>query len=199
MYVENKIMYHIHNTDDYSEIWQIGNDLDNTKDFLSKNYNNALHFKPVVNTNPDNKLAAFADVIDHYLEKDQEKETYIEMLKVASGYLKNYANVEREMILELYRKEYFPNLPSRKNAIWLTEQEQLDFWKDKLHGGSTFKVNITGELFKSSDYFLPDKEMNILEAYKQAEKYWNPDFSEVDESKTEYLFQGKLKILEKLE
>jgi hypothetical protein len=33
--------------------------------------------------------------------------------------------------------------------------------------------------------------------YKEAEKYWNPDFSnEAAHNKVEYLFQGKVKILD---
>ena len=57
---------------------------------------------------------------------------------------------------------------------------------------------LNGELFKSSDLFLPEdgetKENQKIEAYK----YWEPKFTSDDEEKSaEYLFQGKVKIIEK--
>jgi len=121
------------------------------------------------------------------------------MLEDASKFLKWYATVQREMVLEQVRKKLYPNLPSRKNSIWLCDSNQIEFWKEKLgNRGELFKVLVTGELFKTSDVFIPDDEMNILEMYEIAKKYWNPDFSDIDDSKTEYLFKGKIKVLEKI-
>ena len=40
--------------------------------------------------------------------------------------------------------------------------------------------------------------MSLLESYQCSEKYWNPDFSKVNEEQVEYLFQGKIKVIEKV-
>jgi hypothetical protein len=60
-------------------------------------------------------------------------------------------------------------------------------------------VLLNGNLFKSSDAFLPSSNSNYNSNLIEAENYWNPKFeNEEQEKKAEYLFQGKLKILEKV-
>lgn len=175
------------------------NEIDNTENYISSYYKGVLNFSANVPTNPDNEMVHFSDIIDDYLKRDQTQEMYIQMLETASDFLKRYATVQREMVLEEARKILYPNLPSRKNSIWLCDNKQIEFWKEELGNNSElFRVSVTGKLFKSSDIFIPDDRMNILEMYERAKKYWNPDFSEIDESKTEYLFQGKIKVLEKI-
>lgn len=62
-----------------------------------------------------------------------------------------------------------------------------------------YRVSVTGNLFKSSDSFIPDDELTAREMYEESSKYWNPVFSEEDLCKAEYLFQGKVKVLEKID
>lgn len=61
-----------------------------------------------------------------------------------------------------------------------------------------FRVSITGNLFKSSDSFIPNDELTTKEMYNVSSKYWNPVFNEDNLCKAEYLFQGKVKVLEKI-
>ena len=204
MEVNNKIMYHFNNGI-YSDIWQVGNDIDTTdKNFISNFYNFILNFSTSICVNNDSKkeLLPLEVAIDEYLKENKDKQTYIKLLEIASGFLKNFELSKRELVLEEYRKKYHPNLPSRTKCIWLCEKKQLLYWKNKLNigskKGSLFKVSVTGNLFKSSDQFLPNKEMSILQIYENAKKYWNPDFSVIDERKIEYLFDGKVKILQKI-
>ncbi len=204
MEVNNKIMYHFNNGI-YSDIWQVGNDIDTTdKNFISNFYNFILNFSTSICVNNDDKkeLLPLEVLIDKYLKENYDKQAYIELLEIASGFLKNFELSKRELVLEEYRKKYYPNLPSRKKCIWLCETKQLLYWKNKLDieskKGSLFKVSVTGNLFKSSDQFLPNKEMSILQIYENAKKYWDPDFSVIDEKKIEYLFDGRVKILQKI-
>ena len=202
MFVKNKEMYHFHNNSNYDSMWQVGNTVDNSKNFISDYFKTLLDFKPNVFVPQEKDYFPLDLVIDEFLQVNQPTEVYIALLKLSSGFLKNYEIMKREIALEEYRELHFPNLPSRKQAIWLLDEEQLDFWMQELEikerNGSLFKVSVTGELFKTCDTFLPEKKMSLLESYQYAEKYWNPDFTQVDESKTEYLFQGKTKILEKI-
>ena len=198
MYVTNKQMYHFKNNNHYNEIWQPGNEITIDDNYLSAFYQNCLYSTPSVITK-DNKEVTFYKIIDNYLKEEQNSETYIRLLKEASIILKNYANTKRELVLEEYRKKFYPNLPSRKNSIWLATEKQLDFWEKTLllkeTKGKLFKVEVTGNLFKSSDLYIPDDELSVKEIYEYAEKYWNPNLTNIDEEKTEYLFQGNLKIL----
>ena len=61
-----------------------------------------------------------------------------------------------------------------------------------------FKVEVTGELFKSSDILLPDNSESINTMFEQAKKYWEADLTNISDEATEYLFRGKVKILEKI-
>ena len=55
-----------------------------------------------------------------------------------------------------------------------------------------------GNLFKSSNNFIPDDELTAREMYEASSAYWNPIFKEEDLCKAEYLFQGKVKVLEEI-
>lgn len=40
--------------------------------------------------------------------------------------------------------------------------------------------------------------MSIMNTFIQTQKYWDADFSNIEEKETEYLFVGKIKVLEKV-
>lgn len=48
------------------------------------------------------------------------------MLKTAKAFLQSYALVQREMILEMVREQFYKELPSRSKAIYLCKKEQLE-------------------------------------------------------------------------
>ena len=82
----------------------------------------------------------------------------------------------------------------------MCDKDGLEFWKNQLNDNSTlFELSLNGKLFKSHDDFIPKCEQTIYDMYIEAEKYWNPKFTEdLDSSKFEYLFQGKAKVLKRL-
>ena len=104
----------------------------------------------------------------------------------------------RELILEEERKQNFSSLPSRLHSIWVCEEEQIEFWEKCLNGNTTlFRVQLNGDLFHSSYLFLPDEGLPANEIKEAAKKYWNPVFKTEEEiKKSEYLFQGEVKVLE---
>ena len=122
------------------------------------------------------------------------------MLEESRNIIKNIDVFKRELALEQYREKYHQDLPSRLNSIWVADKSQLGFWKKELNDDSIlFKISLTGKLFKSSDIFIPDNYLNMLESFEDAKNYWNPIFkTEEEEEKAEYLFQGKVKIIEKV-
>ena len=46
--------------------------------------------------------------------------------------------------------------------------------------------------------FIPDDKLTAKEMYEASSAYWNPIFKEEDLCKAEYLFQGKVKVLEEI-
>ena len=201
MQVKNKKMYHFHKSNKYNELWIVGNTLEIDDSFntifldILNDFNTAVECE-------DGTRKSFNGIINGYLEEKQDEETYIKMLRDASRIIYNANLFRREKALEEVRQTKFPHLPSRKHSIWVTDKMGLQFWNSALakdpHNLMLFEVSLTGNLFKSSDYFLPDNELTYEETLKAAENYWNPNYSIVDADKSEYLFQGSLKITKQL-
>ena len=203
MKVENKEMYHLHKNTVFNDIWTKGNEIiidDNFNSYYSIIFN---FFNTSVKTTDG--LESFDQIIDSYLKEEQDKEMYIRMLKEARKIIVGMNVFKREMALEEIRKELYPSLPSRKHSIWLCDEKGIDFWKKELIGEVSdeldlFKVSVSGNLFKSSDSFIPSNENDYGKNLKEAKNYWNPKFeTEEEEKKAEYLFQGRVKILEKID
>lgn len=201
MFVENKEMFHFNNSEKRKDIWTVGNQIDITKNYVSDFWNDGLYFSSRVNVTSGG-ISPFSEVINTYLKKEQDNETYIKMLQEASRLLKCYSTLQRELVLEEVRKRFFPELPSRKNALYLCDHNKLEHWKDELtikgKNIDLFKVEVTGNLFKSSDILLPDNGESINTMFEQAKKYWKADLTDISDEKSEYLFSDKVKVLEKI-
>lgn len=201
MQVVEKEMYHFHKKNKFDKIWKPKNEIiiDNSfnGDFLEniKKYTTAVMLD-------NNEKETFSYTIDRYLKANHDIEIYKEMLVNASNIIKQLNILKRELILEQIRQQYYPELPSRKHSIWLCDGKQVDYWNEILSEDNNimlFKVLITGNLFKSSEAFMPQDISTYGENIREAEQYWNPKFETEDqENRAEYLFQGKLKILKKV-
>jgi len=66
MFVENKELYHFNNNENYSNIWQVGNEIDNTENYISNYYKKTLYFSANVPTTPDDKMVHFSRIIEDY-------------------------------------------------------------------------------------------------------------------------------------
>ena len=199
MEVVEKEMFHFHKIGIKDYDWIIGNTVNIDEDFES-NYSNILRsFNTNVNTYDGYK--SIDGIIDYYLNNDFGEEKLIELLKDARNiiYLTNI--FKREIALEYVRKIKYESLPSRRNSVWVTDREGIDFWRTSLSrkgDGSDlklYKVSLTGIIFMTSDYFIPDDNYLFEQCLRSSENYWNPDFRMVKNDRNEYLFQGKLKIL----
>ena len=209
MEVKNEIMYHFHKKGIYDELWSVGKEItvdQNFRSFYSKisdGFTTGVHYQ-------DNKFYTLDRIIDICLKNDiftlSMDNDLLKQILVASKQVIMQTNIcRREFALEQIRKEFYPSLPSRFNSIWLTDENNLNFWKNNLVENKSdysflelYQVDITGDLFKSSDYFIPKDKLTMLEMFEQAKKYWNPEFiNDKTLIGTEYLFQGKLKIIRK--
>lgn len=208
MQVQDKKLYHFHTKDIYNDIWQVGNTF-----VVDDNYNSDLTelvktFTPAINvyTKDGSYKESFDNFLEGYLDEEEfktiDRDLAMKMIKTTIGIIQNANICRREYLLEKYRQKYYPNIISRYHTLWLTDENSLEYWKKIFKDEKKlllFELQVTGEIFKSSDEFIPSKHLNMEEMYKASEKYWNPDFSnEKANKKTEYLFQGKVKILKKL-
>ena len=203
MKVKDKVMYHYHKLGIYDDKWQVGNEL-----LVDNNFNSfcgSIVDKFTTAVKCENGIFSLEKIIDKYLNdisiENVDLKTITKLLKASSAIITKADMYNRELMLEKYRKENNPKLPSRLHSIWLADKESLNFWKEQLNGGrnlTLYRVSVTGNLFKSSDSFIPDDELTAKEMYQVSSKYWNPVFSEDDLCKAEYLFQGKVKVLEKI-
>lgn len=107
---------------------------------------------------------------------------------------------KREMALETIRKELYPYEISRFHCLWLCDKQSLPYWIGQLPG-KVYRVSATGIIFESSDNYLSGEDEREYEDIKNGcYKYWEAPFdTELDTLKKEYLFQGKIKVLERMD
>lgn len=204
MNVNNKHMYHFHKKGFKDELWQVGNILNIDDNFDSRLYRNVLNF----NTNiqyGDDVIASILIGLNSFKQTDYETISIKDLkqfLEYSRKIINNATLTEREFALEEYRKKYFPNLPSRFHSIWLTDKKSLNHWLNAFDGSNRdlFELEVSGNLFKSCDDFLPTKNETLIECFYNSENYWNPNFKSprYDKNKVEYLFQGQARVLRKV-
>lgn len=200
MKINGRTMYHIHKFNSHDEAWKVGEVINNTNGDINSFYCSATNFKPTVIFN--NKLEDICDVIRYFIDdKDANPELLKRLLNDSKNNFYEYGMAIRELALEDVRSKDYPKIISRKNCIWLSSNlKQLEYWCNKITSDyAIFKVKATGEAFKSNDALLPDTRLSYKEATDAAHKYWNPDYTGLDDKKSEYLFVGELEIFEKIE
>ena len=208
MEIVNKEMYHFHDTriSVYNDIWVPGNELtvdDNYQSFYSKVIQNSILG---VRVEDDENYRQLSGVINYYLDNESklDLDTAKELLKKARYIIKDYSVLTRENALEDVRKSINPDLPSRFHSMWLCDELSKQHWIDVFGKCDEktyrlYKVAATGTLFKSSDTFIPMHFKNYNECIELAKGYWNPVFeTKEQDEEAEYLFQGKIKVLEKI-
>lgn len=216
MKVENKEMYHYHAKNNSDDLWKKGNIIKIDKDFESNlirrwensstYYINGKNEYELVNSLDYNidKLnnPEFIDELRNLSEEDfidcaKDLGRYF---KTVNGILINYLCRDREYIMEMVRQKYYPNLPSRYNSIWLCDDKSKDFWNTRLRNNKVlYNVSLSGNLFKSSDAFIPNYRLPLYVMEELSHNYWNPKFeTEEQEMKAEYLFQGEVKVLKRI-
>ena len=130
MEVSDKIMYHYHRLGIYDDIWQAGKRI--TVDDNFNSYCGSIVDKFSTSVKCKNGMFSLERIIDSYLDigiENIDLETITNLLKTSSGIITNANMYSRELMLEQYRKENNPDLPSRLHSIWLADKKSLNFWE----------------------------------------------------------------------
>lgn len=170
----SKFFYHIHKKNDDDEMWQVGKEFTISKE---QNYFTKIAYN-------------FHD----YMKEEQ--------IKDKDSMLYEYALLVRELGMEQARRENFKELPSRHNCIWLCREDQIMYWKSQIgkkeEDIEVYKVEIFDLPVKKRNIDIPRTGISYEETLEQAKKYWeNNDLTNYEDD--EYLYIGKLKIIDKLE
>lgn len=194
MKVDNKLMYHFHKYGIHERNWKIGSVIDNSTDgFLN-------YFSEMVDKCQE--VYKFDDNFDiERLRRDYracERISARLMLYELSVLIDEFRLYERERALEEVREKYYPDLVSRRRAIWVCDKEQLNFWKGVFTDKRVlYDVAVSGDMFVSSESLLPHDCHSYDEFLELAHGYWDPDLSKCPENSLEYLVNGQIKVLKK--
>ncbi len=198
--MEKQELYHFHRIGNYDNLWQERKVIRVPRNFQNRLFRICHDFTTTVDTE-FGSIDYLELIAKLYKQEDIAYEQIEEMLNMASKIIYQANLFKREMALEKYREEKAPYLPSRLHSLYLTDEAGVESWKNKLGRGSfiLFKVEASGIIFKTNEQFIPDNSSSYHEVYKQARAYWHPNLKNAPLNTNEYLVQGKVKILKKID
>lgn len=189
--VINKEMYHITRDE-----WYVGDTIivgkaENPFWVTSKQYNPSIVF--------NNQIMALIDMtmyetIDFDVTKQSIDWLYDNLKRLS----RETAISIREQAFEKVRRRYFPFRPSRQRCLWVTQKENLIYWKTQVTGKNqhVLKLHLTGEIFQCDDRWLKLDTLSCGEYENRAKEYWKGTNSNA--KNIEYLFYGKAIVKEVL-
>ena len=218
MQVENLEMYHFHTKNIHDNLWKKGNVIEIDENYKSDFITGYERCSTYYSRGTNKTTHELFDTLYYNIDRLDNPEFIEELMNLSNDDIKEYAKGlrrylgtattifrgylirDREYILESVRQKYYPDLPSRYNSIWVCDEKSKDFWNSHLASNKVlYNVSLTGNLFKSSDEFIPDYRQELFVMEELAHKYWNPKFeTEEQENKAEYLFQGNVRVLKRI-
>lgn len=198
MEVKDKVLYHFHKKGIHDNEWYVGSEFTIDNEFNTDLLDILNNFNTAVNTTDEDRIS-FDQIINNYLNEKASKKELERMLRECIIIIKNTNLFTQEIALEEVRKTLFNQYPSRRHCIFLLDKDNIKYWHKELNKDNEielYKVLVTGNLFKFDVKNLPDGNLTYAENIVMANKYWNSENK--DSENTEYLFQGKLKIIKKV-
>lgn len=199
--VDDKIMYRLENNKYANENFYEGNEF-----IVDENYKSFAYYffdtDPNLYCDMKNKRYKIFNTINDALNGFLGETEILDLSDSIKKYLNDESITVREYVLEHIRQIKYPNLISRKNCLFLSDKNDLIYWKNELyHNRSLYQVSVTGNLFCSYEYLLPRLDDSINKQEIDAKKYWEgklPKGAIESGFNKEYLFQGKVKVLRKM-
>ena len=106
----------------------------------------------------------------------------------------------REELFERVRLSTYPNLPSRKQSIWVTTEELVPYWNQQIlrnplnKGTRVLEVSIDSKskTHKADQFFVEIHGLSIEDIEKRAHEYWKGTLSKTP--RIEVLVEGLLEV-----
>lgn len=204
--MEKVELYHVHIKKNHDYAWKENKEILIPEDFKSKMMKRYNDFSTSFDVDNYGKIP-FDQYIKNYLENiiySNNIDKYELLLLLGKAHdIIYYSNMfKRETAMDNFRKDNCNKLPSRLHSIYLTDEKSLDNWIDKLTRNGEdfdlFRVEALGNIFKTSEELIPIEVNSYEQVYNDSYNYWHPNFKKVDDKSNEYLVQGKVKVLEKI-
>lgn len=205
MKVTRQQYYHFQRINDVNIKWKAGDKI--VFDSKRKNYYFSSLEESVKEILKENKISSkklekiVHDII-HGTSVDVTQKQLDDILNLIKNNLDKNKLIQyfQELIYEHIRQIKYNHLPSRQNCIWIVPyRNDLTEWEKILNciRSRILKLNLTGEIFRTSGILIStDKNRQIINTFKNAEKYWSADIDGLDEK--EYLFEGTVEIGEEI-
>lgn len=184
MKVQNKVLYHISRENN----WNVGDKITSGE---SENpfWNFCKNYSPsyLVNGQP----VPIFKIFEQFSNFDVTQDNITFLYQVIKDVSKETAFCIREHVFEYIRKEFYPQLPSRQKCLWLTDADQLSYWKTMADNTkrSVLTLELKGDLFCGDDNWLTADTFSSVEYENRAKHYWAGEMTE--SSRKEYLFYGQ--------
>ena len=211
-------LYHIHLLGNHDNLYK-----SNSEIIINKNsFNNRLyervmrskvsvpssHYPNLVKRiNEDNKKHGIflinktvnLPIISEYLD-GASKEEFINYFKDVREILYDSMVAKRELSIENFRRDKFPDKPSRLHSVYACNEEGIEYFAPLLYDADAdvYRIEVLDEVFRTNEQLLPKEETSYIDSYKSAIRYFNPRMKDLNKESDEYLVQGKVKILEKV-
>ena len=160
MEVQGMEMYHYHRGRYYNDMWKVGNEIIVSESFYSSFGMMLREFDTSVICNGNN-LAPFDSIIEKCLEESLENFNlkYIEgVMEKARRLILETSIYNRELALERYRLEHFPQLPSRLHSLWFCDQEASLYWNPPYTEGYDREYLFQGKVKVFEQLCIDDKK-----------------------------------------
>jgi len=199
--MEKMELYHLHKVGDHDKFWHEKAVIKVNSNFKNTMYERYQNFSASISVDDGGRIN-LCDLI--LLMKQSGRSIPEEMLNDLIDYSYsvsfNASVFKRESALENYRLSKNYSHPSRLHSVYLTDEAGIDSWIGKLGNQKLelFRVEAEGNIFKTSEYFIPDETSTYEETFNKAFNYWNPNFKNVPKDANEYLVQGNIKVLERI-
>lgn len=139
------------------------------------------------------------EIVEYSQNRFQNKISRMGKIYLAYATLDNpeYPTFTAEIILELYRQHYFPNLPSRYQSICASDSiEQAHFWAKELHVDDYNIITFKSEKYLKADAAWRDLikgNLSLSTVDTWSNNYWTGEIF-YKKTRIEYLLPLPIKV-----
>lgn len=184
MKIKNRILFHISRENNWKVEDKItSGERENPFWLKCKNYSPKI--------NKDNHIITMFEMFDQNPSFEATQDSIDFLYQQLKNVSKETAFYIREQVFEEVRKEFYPQLPSRQKCLWLSEEDQLPYWKSIVDNeqGYLLTLELNGKVFCGDEYWLKADTFSSIEYVDRAKHYWSGELSSIP--RKEYLFHGQ--------